>query len=463
MANERLNIPEKLKVGFQNREGTYSGKLAYVVYLNKKGNIAKQTSWAYWIDHKIPTEDYDNVPTEGFVLNKKVGDYVTEWGHRRSYCRVYDPRGFEFEITFENLLYILENCDCTKGKGLEGEFVYAWEDKNLVLLPVRSPDYAATKALMDKHENITGRNIKIGGLYRAKTNGTVKEEDMGFVSFVYLGKFNFVAEEKKYFVFYCEENKRLYTYTGIANNFDYCIDEDYYSADKIADITDMINNNYSVRGLEGGFSKLYISRTKNLKNVTSVDELNKRANDYHDYGYLYRLDDTSFAFLSSKTERLLDGMNEEEYEMSFFEKYNNPYLINNIRYTYRCGSYRGCTPQYSPKLTAKYLESLGKEYKDVYSEYKAHLNNFSNKAKKCVTGFYVDKIFKLSDSYGLYSNSSSRQIHRISDIDITSLVANSDYCPKFDFVAEYKDGKKTLIPRGKGVVTITNNLPKNLI
>jgi hypothetical protein len=37
---------------------------------------------------------------------------------------VYDPRGFEFEISIPNLLYILQECTSTKGKGLDGEFVY---------------------------------------------------------------------------------------------------------------------------------------------------------------------------------------------------------------------------------------------------------------------------------------------------------------------------------------------------
>jgi hypothetical protein len=50
--------------------------------------------------------------------------------------RVYDPRNFEFEISVANLLYILEETSSLKGKGLEGEFVYAWEGKELVLLPV---------------------------------------------------------------------------------------------------------------------------------------------------------------------------------------------------------------------------------------------------------------------------------------------------------------------------------------
>jgi hypothetical protein len=37
----------------------------------------------------------------------------------------YMTRGFEFEISIPNLLYILQECTSTKGKGLDGEFVYA--------------------------------------------------------------------------------------------------------------------------------------------------------------------------------------------------------------------------------------------------------------------------------------------------------------------------------------------------
>ena len=107
MANERLNIPETLKVGFNNRTDTYSGKLAYVTYINKKGDIAKETSWNGWIDKKIEVETYENKPIEGFVLNKRAGGYKSGWNFRQTKCRVYDPRGFEIEISVENLLYIL--------------------------------------------------------------------------------------------------------------------------------------------------------------------------------------------------------------------------------------------------------------------------------------------------------------------------------------------------------------------
>ena len=85
----------------------------------------------------------------GFVLNKKVGDYSSGWNHRQAYCRIYDPRNFEFEITIENLLYILENANSIKGKGLEGEFVYGWDGKDLVLMPVESPDYKQIAEYID--------------------------------------------------------------------------------------------------------------------------------------------------------------------------------------------------------------------------------------------------------------------------------------------------------------------------
>lgn len=52
MKTEQLFIPEKIKIGFQNRQGTYTGKLAYVIYFDKKGVLRKETSWQSWRDEK---------------------------------------------------------------------------------------------------------------------------------------------------------------------------------------------------------------------------------------------------------------------------------------------------------------------------------------------------------------------------------------------------------------------------
>ena len=144
-------VPSKINVGFQNRQDTYTGKLAYVIYFDEKGKLRKETSWNGWRDENIPNEIYESEPTEGFVLNKKVGGNNYSWNPRQTYTRVYDPRGFEFEITIPNLLWILENCNCIKGQGLEGQFVYGWDGKELVLVPVESPDY---KEIQEKNKII---------------------------------------------------------------------------------------------------------------------------------------------------------------------------------------------------------------------------------------------------------------------------------------------------------------------
>ena len=64
-------IPKRINVGYQNRLDTYTGKLAYVIYYDEKGTLRKETSWNGWRDKDIPNTEFDNVPTEGFVFNKK--------------------------------------------------------------------------------------------------------------------------------------------------------------------------------------------------------------------------------------------------------------------------------------------------------------------------------------------------------------------------------------------------------
>lgn len=203
-----LYIPKKCKVGLQEREGTYTGKLGYVIYHDGKV-WRKETSWEGW-RHKegqqmnrwdsktressvveltgVEPIEFDNVPTEGFVLNKKAGGYSSGWNHRQTYCRVYDPRGFEFEITIPNLLYILQECSAYKGKGLEGEFVYSWEGKDLVLLPVSSPDYKECEKFTALQSQKVGKKNMVEGC----TYLTSRMEKL-----VYLGQHN-ITEDTYY-------------------------------------------------------------------------------------------------------------------------------------------------------------------------------------------------------------------------------------------------------------------------
>ena len=183
MANN-IFIPEKIKVGFQKREDTYTKKLAYVIYYDEKGKLRKETSWESWRDNKITPLDLNNEPMSGFVLNKKVGGVgYSSWDARKTYVRVYDPRDFEFEISIPNLLFILENSNSIKGKGLEGDFVYGWSGTELLLVPTSSPDFKQLmnySKTMHSKDHIKSKELKIGATYTHKKN----------VNMIYMGRFD---------------------------------------------------------------------------------------------------------------------------------------------------------------------------------------------------------------------------------------------------------------------------------
>jgi hypothetical protein len=155
--NTQFFIPKKIKAGFQSRRDTVDKKLAYIVYYDDKGILRKEKSFNRWIDKDIATVDLDNTPTEGFVLNKGIQRSRDYFGSGRSLIRIYDPRGLEFEISIENLMYILMHTDCVR-RELSGKFIYGWRNGDLVLLPVDSDIYKTSV-------KYTTEPAEIGGTY----------------------------------------------------------------------------------------------------------------------------------------------------------------------------------------------------------------------------------------------------------------------------------------------------------
>ena len=185
--NTQLNIPKTIAVGQVKRNDTYTGRLGYVIYKDEKGVLRKETSWQNWRDKTIEPAYYDNTPTEGFVLNKNGGGQsssrYSDWHTRAAFIRVYDPRDFEFEISVENLLFILHYCDCSRGKGLEGKFVYAWSGKDLVLLPEGCKEYKNSMEFTElKTMKVPSKELTPGCTYHTKN-----QQDL-----LYLGKFNYI-------------------------------------------------------------------------------------------------------------------------------------------------------------------------------------------------------------------------------------------------------------------------------
>jgi hypothetical protein len=182
MSESKLFIPNKIKVGFQERNDTYTGRLAYVVYYDQLGKLRKEKSWEGWRSKNIEPLDLDNQPTDGFVLNRGVGGARRSygWNVRNEYIRVYDPRDFEFEISIANLLFILRECDCSRGKGLEGKFVYAWDGAELVLLPTCSEEYKSSSEFTElQSKKISAKELILGATYMTKSQEKL----------IYLGRF----------------------------------------------------------------------------------------------------------------------------------------------------------------------------------------------------------------------------------------------------------------------------------
>lgn len=174
-----LRIPDKCRVGFQTRRDTYTGKLAFVTWVDEKGETKQKASWNGWRDKSIGVLDLENVPTSGFVLNKKVGEVRSSWNPRLAWVRVWDPRNFEFEISVANLLFILQEGDCLKGKGLSGEFVFAWDKQKVILLPTSSQEYEESK----KYSSLVKMKVKTSELTQGAKYLTQDSKEL-----TYLGK-----------------------------------------------------------------------------------------------------------------------------------------------------------------------------------------------------------------------------------------------------------------------------------
>ena len=359
-------IPKKINVGFQNRSDTYTKKLAYVIYFDEKGTLRKETSWQNWRDKEIEPVEFNNTPISGFVLNKKVGDYCSDWNHRQAYVRVYDSRDFEFEITIENLLYILENASSIKGKGLEGDFVYGWDGKDLLLMPIESPDYKQIEeynTIVFENKSIKAKELVIGATYKTKNN-----EDL-----IYLGKYDYYEYNGtgtgKQFWFYNKDysykfvtmksipkNKLIYVvdsnccsdyanlfdemecnsnYSPVDNSKDEYVnyDLDYFSEvinEKILESTYYYWNRVEVYcDLENKPNALITIKRedKDNKNMLTVTTKSKRLEKYKpSYSYYYNNEERERTVEYDET--LIKSDNVEEIFNKLQPKYKNIYLAN---------------------------------------------------------------------------------------------------------------------------------------
>lgn len=168
---ENIYLPKKLICGYrlrysdcdyyitnqkkENERDVY--KVGFIAYYDEKGKFRHETSFNSWIDKDVPTEEHDNIPISGFKIYKQANrfSYNRFCSYRNVVLEVQDPRGWVFEISHNNLAWIIDNCNINKGD-IDGKFVYGWDGKDRVLIPCGSDTY---KELVEYSKKVNGQQF----------------------------------------------------------------------------------------------------------------------------------------------------------------------------------------------------------------------------------------------------------------------------------------------------------------
>lgn len=250
----KLFIPKKIKVGYQERSGTFTGKLAYVIYYDEKGVLRKEKSWEGWRDSNIEPQEFDNTPMPGFIFNKGIQRFAEWYGSGRTVFRLYAPHDFEFEINGDNLINLLMHSDVSKREILE-PCVFAWSGTELILLPTNSVEYQESVQYTERQSlKVSTKELVPGHQYsRKKQDGTL----------TYIGRLDWWSftnnSGKKYssgkgdFRYHKNTGKKHIFYNESTKSF-----EALGAAVLSHEINDQVVENYAY--LVDEFYKLYVSQ-----------------------------------------------------------------------------------------------------------------------------------------------------------------------------------------------------------
>lgn len=245
---------------------------------------------------------------------------------------MYDPRDFEFEISIENLLYILQECTSSKGKGLEGQFVYAWSGKDLILLPVDSVDYKMSKQLIDSTEKITMKSLKIGASYKGKVPNSKEISS----NLVYIGKmtwYGFVGGSISNYHYGQYNRKEEYKYELTSKTVPTFVDIDkkeFYGFSSLSSLYHLVDDNVlslsEVEDYKEKFLHTFHGSANEIeKSFVKRGDKNQYLDIYLSYKYshygldvLDKTDNGDIVTVKIETEHMLN--NRIWSEMSYYEK-----------------------------------------------------------------------------------------------------------------------------------------------
>jgi len=195
--NTKIKIFSQLYVGLKD-QGVGQPKLGFATPFEKGSAFEKRKStvdnWATTRVYKPDTQKYEySAPEVTTVENElrsgfKITDDVRRiyWGGGNVVWRVYDPLGFELEITSGNLMAIIQVCGIDPGGNIRGKCCWGRDGAVNVLLHEDSDVYqnAFKKAEdLNKMKALSAKTKAVGAKYILQDGQEV----------IYLGKFHTYA------------------------------------------------------------------------------------------------------------------------------------------------------------------------------------------------------------------------------------------------------------------------------
>ena len=155
--------------------------------------------WYHYEIPKVEDEDYklyDNVPNEariGFRITKSISR-GSSWNGGNKVVRIEDPRGFELEISVDNLVKMMSMCTFVGGVCQEA-CVWGRMGAANILLPVTSDEYKEAVKVTDYRakETISLRDVTFGDTVELK-----KTEQFQGLTGEYMGAYHVYSLQKLY-------------------------------------------------------------------------------------------------------------------------------------------------------------------------------------------------------------------------------------------------------------------------
>ena len=170
-----IKIPKQVYVGFQGRRSEDEVPLGFMTPhttdaagVKRKDSVDRWASGSYRSTKKFNSVTLDNSPMIGFKIGRAIRRSGSWNGSGASYIRIEDPRGFELEITIENLAMCMVDNIIENGEIMQ-ECVWGRDGSRNILLPTTCDLYKdSIEFLPADMPTIPLKTIKVGDTVKTK-------------------------------------------------------------------------------------------------------------------------------------------------------------------------------------------------------------------------------------------------------------------------------------------------------